>query len=150
GALSGHQHLGVGRIRRDAGPGADFDSLQEVEDYPLYPTLQERSFAGAGVDDIAVHDATHYPLTLAAVPGGKARFVLGHRTDVCDKDKARSLLEEFVRILLDLARRPERRPAELAPATESEVALLSEVNGTEVVVGPGLLGQVPEGFGGWS
>src|SRR5699024_1056394 len=42
------------------------------------------------------------------------------------------------------------RPAELAPATESEVALLSEVNGTEVVVGPGLLGQVPEGFGGRS
>ena len=150
GALSGHQHLGLGRIQRAAGPGAEFDSLLVMENYPLDPTLQERSFAGVGVDHIDVHDATHYPLTLVALPGGKARFVLGHRTDVCDKDKARSLLEEFVRILLDLARRPERRPAELAPATESEVALLSEVNGTEVVVGPGLLGQVPEGFGGWS
>ena len=150
GALSRHQHLGLGRIQREAGPGAGFDSLLVVENYPLDPALTESSFAGVGVRDIDVHDATHYPLTLVALPGGEPRFVLGHRTDVCDEDEARSLLEEFGRVLLGLVRRPERRPAELAPATEPETTTLSGVNETEVGVVSGLLGGVPEGFGAWS
>src|SRR5699024_8759599 len=70
GALSGHQHLALARLPRAAGPGAAFDSRLVMDNYPLVPTRQERSFAGVGVDDIDVHDATHYPLTLVALRGG--------------------------------------------------------------------------------
>ncbi|MBE2997581.1 amino acid adenylation domain-containing protein [Nocardiopsis sp. HNM0947] len=144
GALIAHHHLGLGRIQRATGTG--FDSLLVVENYPLDPELGERSFAGVNVRDVDVHDATHYPLTLVALPGGEPRFVLGHRTDVCGEQEARTLLEEFRSALLGLVRSPELRPAELAPASERETAALEEAGRTFVAMAPGLLGD-PTGAG---
>ncbi|GAB3713966.1 amino acid adenylation domain-containing protein [Nocardiopsis nanhaiensis] len=148
GSLIEHQHLGLGRIQRAT--GVAFDSLLVVENYPLDPELGRRSFAGVGVRDVDVHDATHYPLTLVALPGGEPRFVLGYRTDSCDEAGAKSLLAEFRHTLVALVRQPGLRPAELTPAAEPEKAALSAVNDTAVPVVPGLLGDVPEGGGQWS
>ncbi|WP_083931706.1 non-ribosomal peptide synthetase [Nocardiopsis salina] len=141
GALIEHQHLGLGRIQRAA--GVWFDSLLVVENYPLDPELGERSFGGVGVREVDVHDATHYPLTLVALPGGEPEFVLGHRTDVCGEQQARDLLAEFRRTLMALVRAPESGPADLAPASDAETAALAGADRTFVAPGPSLLGDPP-------
>src|SRR5580698_8307273 len=73
-ALLAYQHLGLAQIQRAAGPGAVFDTLVVYENYPHNPA----GLAGpaAAWDPVRVtgaggHDATHYPLTLAVMPGAR-------------------------------------------------------------------------------
>src|SRR5699024_7019548 len=89
--------------------------------------------------------------TVVELPG--AEELVGElrcATDLFDERTAQLIAERFGLLLETVLTDPTHRPADVDLRTESEVVLLSEVNGTEVVVGPGLLGQVPEGFGGWS
>ncbi|HEY0640604.1 MAG TPA: amino acid adenylation domain-containing protein, partial [Pseudonocardiaceae bacterium] len=66
-ALLDHQHLGLAELARAAGaPGELFDTLVVVENYPLDRALL--GGAGLRIADVQVHDATHYPLSLMALP----------------------------------------------------------------------------------
>ena len=88
------QYIGLAEIQRMAGIGDLFDTLMVFENYPEDEVHVEVS-AGLRVTGIEGTDATHYPLSLMAVPGdrlhlhwitsGAARSVRGgvHRGAVC-------------------------------------------------------------------
>ncbi|MGW5049626.1 amino acid adenylation domain-containing protein [Actinokineospora sp. NPDC004072] len=69
-ALIEHQHHGLGDIQRET--GELFDTLVVVENYPVDP----ESLRAAGIADVQVHDATHYPVSLMAVPDPARGLVL--------------------------------------------------------------------------
>ncbi|MFI2211200.1 amino acid adenylation domain-containing protein [Streptomyces sp. NPDC020141] len=130
--LLGHQYPGLADIRRSApraGGGDLFDTLAVVENYPP-PTTGEPA-AGVHVTGLHGEDATHYPLTLTAVPdrdvpGGLA-LTLDHRADAFDRAHVTRLGHQLLRVLEQIAADPALptgrceplAPAELGDALES-------------------------------
>src|SRR5262249_61862560 len=75
-----HHHLGLAEIQGLAGLGELFDTLVVFENYPI----EQAGLKTEGelrVTPIAGHDASHYPLSLAAVPGERLRLRLDYRRD---------------------------------------------------------------------
>src|SRR6202042_234091 len=106
-ALLAYQHLGLAQIQRAAGPGAVFDTLVVYENYPRDPAgLAGPAAAGdpVRVTGAGGHDATHYPLTLAVMPG--ARLRLSYRPDVFDQAPAEQVTVRLVRVLEQVAADP--------------------------------------------
>ena len=64
------QYIGLAEIQRMAGIGDLFDTLMVFENYPGDGVHVEVS-AGLRVTGIEGTDATHYPLSLMAVPGDR-------------------------------------------------------------------------------
>ena len=145
-ALLAYQHLGLAQIQRAAGPGAVFDTLMVYENYPHNPA--GLAGPGAGGDPVRVtgaggHDATHYPLALAVMPGARLRLRLSYRPDVFDQASAEQVSTRLVRVLEQVAADPglplhqvsvlsdaerwellDGRNATAAPAPEAAVAAL--------------------------
>ena len=65
-ALWDHQHLGLAEIHRAAGVRALFDTVLAFENQPAH---EDRAGSGLGLTVGGGHDATHYPYTLAVLPG---------------------------------------------------------------------------------
>ncbi|AYN30693.1 putative NRPS [Streptomyces albus] len=141
--LSAHQHLGLAQIQRIAGRGELFDTLLVFENYPvdaegLRRAEESGALAVTGGDST---DATHYPLTLAVVPGA-GRLTLEYRPDLFTEDTARALLARLVHVLRRLAADP-GAPAHRIEAVEpAEAARLLHHQGT--VTGPHREGTLPE------
>ncbi|OLR93667.1 non-ribosomal peptide synthetase [Actinokineospora bangkokensis] len=106
-----HQHLGLAEVQRLAGVGELFDTLVVFENYPLDPSAL--TLPGATITGIDGVDATHYPLTLMAVPGPELELRLGHRPDLVDADAARLLLTRLRRVLDTLVAHPDATPAQI-------------------------------------
>ncbi|RSN30131.1 non-ribosomal peptide synthetase [Amycolatopsis sp. WAC 04169] len=87
-ALMPHQHLGLPEIQKAAGPGATFDTLLVVENYP-------REYAGR-YKYLRTIEGTHYPLTLGITPGDRFKIQLGYWQGQVPDAVADSLLEWFV------------------------------------------------------
>jgi amino acid adenylation domain-containing protein/non-ribosomal peptide synthase protein (TIGR01720 family) len=115
-ALLAHQHLGLADIRRATGtPGELFDTLLAFENHPA------ASGPGAAeVTQLTGRDATHYPLTLAVLPGRRLALRLSYRRDVYDERGARRLLDRFAAVLEALVADPAR------PVREVEILLPGE------------------------
>ncbi|MCX5335939.1 non-ribosomal peptide synthetase [Streptomyces sp. NBC_00140] len=108
-ALLAHQHLGLADIKRAAGSGGElFDTLLAFENHP----------AGDGpeasrVTQLTGRDATHYPLTLAVLPGRRLALRLSYRPDVYDEPGARQLLDRFAAVMEAFVANPARRVREV-------------------------------------
>ena len=132
-----HQHVGLARIQRWAGTGELFDTLVIYESYPVDQeglAATERA-AGLRVESVTGTDATHYPLTVVAVPGERLTVGLDARTDVVPREVAASLLRGLVAALDALAgerHRPVGR-LPLLPGAE-RAAALDRGQGAEVAV----------------
>ncbi|GAB3738549.1 hypothetical protein GCM10027598_66970 [Amycolatopsis oliviviridis] len=87
-ALMPHQHLGLPEIQKAAGPGATFDTLLVVENYP-------REYAGR-YTYLRTIEGTHYPLTLGITPGDRFKIQLGYWQGQVPDAVADSLLDWFV------------------------------------------------------
>ncbi|NEE34078.1 hypothetical protein G3M53_52655, partial [Streptomyces sp. SID7982] len=90
--LSAHQHLGLADIQRSAGAGELFDTLLVFENYfvdgeGLRRAERSGELAVTGSEHT---DATHYPLTLAVVPGG--HLTLEYRPDLFGPEQAAALM----------------------------------------------------------
>ena len=72
-----HQHLGLAEIQALAGLGELFDTLVVFENYPVDSNGYSADAGGLRLSSVAGHDATHYPLSLMAVPGDRLRLRLG-------------------------------------------------------------------------
>ncbi|GAA2168995.1 amino acid adenylation domain-containing protein [Actinomadura napierensis] len=106
-ALMAHHHLGLSDIQRLAGTGSLFDTMTVLENYPFDPDAAGTDLGGLTLHDVDGYDASHYPLTLAAVPGRGLSLRLDFRADLFGEDGAQRLMRRFVRILESVAHRPD-------------------------------------------
>ncbi|MEU0922802.1 non-ribosomal peptide synthetase [Streptomyces malaysiensis] len=125
-ALMAHQHLGLHQVQRLAGTGELFDTLTVFENYPLDPGGLELPGTGVRIAGVDVDDATHYPLTLAVIPGDRLTLRLDHRSDLLDHDAARRLAARLVRLLETVVADPDRPVAavDILDAAERERVLV--------------------------
>ncbi|MDT0478505.1 condensation domain-containing protein, partial [Streptomyces sp. DSM 41014] len=99
--LLDHQYLSLADIQQTAGIGELFDTTTVYENYPLnaeefvdpVDTLSIESFTAYG-DGI-----THYPLTLAVVPGPELQLKLGYRPDLFDQEAVDGIASRLVAVL---------------------------------------------------
>jgi amino acid adenylation domain-containing protein/non-ribosomal peptide synthase protein (TIGR01720 family) len=144
--LLDHQHLGLSEVQRLAGAGAGdlFDTLVVVENYPVAapgasappapataaPDGPDDGPAGGAVQEGATDeltlvggtasDATHYPLTLVAVPGDRLRLSLEYRPDLFDRAGIEALAGRLQRVLATVVDDPERPVGRLDVLTGEE------------------------------
>ncbi|PLW72573.1 non-ribosomal peptide synthetase, partial [Streptomyces sp. DJ] len=98
--LSAHQYTGLTDIRAAAGvTGELFDTLTVFENYPLDPATTRLPGTGLEVLGVDGRDATHYPLTLVALPGRRLQLRLNHRADVIGTREAELLGGRLLRLL---------------------------------------------------
>ena len=108
-ALLPHQHLGLADIRRVAGSGGElFDTLLAFENHPA-----ATGPAASTVTRFTGRDATHYPLTLAVLPGRRLALRLSYRPDLYDEPGARQLLDRFAAVLEAFVVNPTHRTGEV-------------------------------------
>ncbi|MDO0915183.1 amino acid adenylation domain-containing protein [Streptomyces sp. DT2A-34] len=127
--LLDHHHLGLADIQRAVGVPELFDSLVVFENYPVDPRAtgaerdtdknadgrdtdedgDGREGAGGGLRVVGSsgRDATHYPVTLVALPGSRPRFRLAYHPGLFDAGWADATLARLVRILEAMAADPE-------------------------------------------
>ncbi|MCD9875952.1 non-ribosomal peptide synthetase [Streptomyces guryensis] len=112
--LLDHQHLGLADIQRAVGVPELFDSLVIFENYPVDPEAAGERRNGDDGDDGGLRvvgssgrDATHYPVTLVALPGPRPRFRLAYHPGLFDAGWADATLARLVRILEAIAADPE-------------------------------------------
>jgi amino acid adenylation domain-containing protein/non-ribosomal peptide synthase protein (TIGR01720 family) len=134
--LLDHQHLGLSEVQRLAGAGAGdlFDTLVVVENYPVAPgasappvpaaldggPVQDGVTDGLALVGGTASDATHYPLTLVAVPGDRLRLSLEYRPDLFDRAGIEALAGRLHRVLATVVDDPERPVGRLDVLTGEE------------------------------
>ncbi|WP_243722783.1 non-ribosomal peptide synthetase [Actinomadura sp. 7K507] len=106
-ALMPHHHLGLADIQRLTGTGTLFDTMTVLENYPFDPDAAGADLGGLSLHDVDGYDASHYPLTFAAVPGRGLSLRIDHRADLFTGDEAQRLMRRFVRVLEAVAYRPD-------------------------------------------
>ncbi|MEO5873925.1 MAG: amino acid adenylation domain-containing protein, partial [Streptosporangiaceae bacterium] len=102
-ALIAHHHLGLGDIQGLAGAGTLFDTMTVFENYPLDASAIGSSINGLRLTGVDLQDATHYPLTLLAVPGRTLQFRLEYRSDVFARETAQQLMDALRTLVEALA-----------------------------------------------
>nr|ADU56136.1 hypothetical protein CA915-15 [uncultured organism CA915] len=123
-ALTEHQYLGMPAIQKEAGPGAVFDTIVMVENYPM-------DAAGLGADggitisSVRTRAGTTYPLTMSVSVGSPLRIRVSYRPDRIDRATAGEVAGQVVRVLDALVAEPSRPVGRLdiisEPARESVV-----------------------------
>ncbi|MGJ3561526.1 condensation domain-containing protein [Streptomyces sp. INA 01156] len=115
-----HQHLGLADAQRIAGIGELFDTITVLENYPLDPARLR--VPGLAVTAIDGRDATHYPLSLAVMPGERLHLRINYRPDLFDADAVRHLVGRLQAVLEFWADRPQEPVGriDILPAAEYE------------------------------
>ncbi|MCX5254715.1 amino acid adenylation domain-containing protein [Streptomyces canus] len=96
-----HEHLGLGEIQRASGHDTLFDNLFVLQNFLDVDAFAEMN-ARHGITLVKADDSTHYPFTWVVTPGDRLTVKLEHRDD--DTETARRLLDDYLRVLEDLAR----------------------------------------------
>ena len=106
--LMAHQHLGLAEIQSLAGLGELFDTLVVFENYPIDQAAMAHAGNGLRVTRIAVHDASHYPVTIGIVPGEQLVLRVDYRPDLFDRASIEALGRRLIRLLEAAVAEPER------------------------------------------
>ncbi|MGW3346058.1 amino acid adenylation domain-containing protein [Nonomuraea rubra] len=96
-----HEHLGLGEIQRGSGHDTLFDNLFVLQNFLDLDALAALN-ARHGIIAERADDSTHYPFTWVVTPGEELTVKLEYRDR--DTGRARRLLDDYVRVLGDLAR----------------------------------------------
>ncbi len=99
-AAMDHEHLGLGEIQRAAGHDTLFDNLFVLQNFLDLDAFAEMN-ARHGITEVQADDSTHYPYTWVVTPGDRLTVKLEHRHG--DAGSARRLLDDYLRVLADLA-----------------------------------------------
>ncbi|MCF6476168.1 amino acid adenylation domain-containing protein, partial [Nonomuraea sp. MG754425] len=97
-----HEHLGLGEIQRGSGHDTLFDNLFVLQNFLDLDAFAELN-ARHGITEVRADDSTHYPFTWVVTPGDRLTVKLEYRDR--DTGRARRLLDDYLRLLDDLARR---------------------------------------------
>ncbi|MFD4636954.1 amino acid adenylation domain-containing protein [Lentzea sp. NPDC058436] len=113
-----HHHLGLADVQALAGVGALFDTLVVVESYPVNDDEIDRvrdalALKVSGVDTV---DATHYAVTLTAVPG--EGLSLTYRADLLTRQRATEIADLLAEVLRADPRTPVGRIGPTSPAAQ--------------------------------
>nr|WP_322111489.1 non-ribosomal peptide synthetase [Tistrella bauzanensis] len=100
GALRAVEATPLGAVQRWSGLSGDalFDSLLVFENYPVEAGLRS-SGLGAVTRRVAMAERTHYPLTLAAIPGDRLELRWGIDGSRIDRQTAGDIARDFVDLL---------------------------------------------------
>ncbi|MFD9406540.1 amino acid adenylation domain-containing protein [Streptomyces sp. NPDC059989] len=96
-----HEHLGLGEIQRAGGHDTLFDNLFVLQNFLDMDAFAEMN-ARHGITAVRADDSTHYPFTWVVTPGDRLTVKLEYRDH--DTAAARRLLDDYLRVLEDLAR----------------------------------------------
>ena len=94
-----HQHLALSEIHRISGQEQLFDTLFVYENYPI----DTSALLGAhelAITEFTSHQYTHYPLTVAALPGRELGLRVEFDADVFDAASIEALIERLQRVLV--------------------------------------------------
>jgi amino acid adenylation domain-containing protein len=139
-ALMPHHHLGLADIQRLTGAGTLFDTMTVLENYPFDPDAAGADLGGLTLHDVDGYDATHYPLTFAAVPGRGLSLRIDHRPDLFTAEDAERLMRRLLRVLEAVAHRPGLPLGRLGVLDDEERAdLLENWQGPRTGRAPGTL-----------
>ncbi|WP_020496657.1 non-ribosomal peptide synthetase [Sciscionella marina] len=122
-ALQAQHYLGLSDIQETLGSGELFDTLLVFENYPLESALE---LPGTGLRAEAgyIDDATHYPLTVVAVPGAELELRLNHRPDLVDAEAIGARLRTLAERVLAA---PDAELSTMDVLPETERAMLREL-----------------------
>lgn len=118
-----HQHLPLSEIHRISGQDVLFDTLFAYENFPIDAAVPLGAHE-LTITDITSHVATHYPLTLQAMPGRELELRVQFRTDVFAAARVGRLIDMFERVLAAMIADPERRLSSLDLLDAAERAQL--------------------------
>ncbi|MFA1551823.1 amino acid adenylation domain-containing protein [Actinomadura chokoriensis] len=139
-ALMPHHHLGLSDIQRLAGAGTLFDTMTVLENYPFDPDAAGADLGGLTLHDVDGYDATHYPLTFAAVPGRGLSLRIDHRPDLFTGEDAERLMRRLLRVLDAVAHRPDLPLGRISVLDDDERAnVIESWQGPETDRAPGTL-----------
>ncbi|WP_369275542.1 amino acid adenylation domain-containing protein [Streptomyces sp. R11] len=96
-----HEHMGLGEIQRASGHDTLFDNLFVLQNFLDMDAFAEMN-ARHGITSVKADDSTHYPFTWVVTPGDRLTVKLEYRDE--DDESARRLLDDYLRVLEDLAR----------------------------------------------
>ncbi|MEU3668050.1 non-ribosomal peptide synthetase [Streptomyces virginiae] len=125
-----HEHIGLGEIQRAGGHGTLFDNLFVLQNFLDMDAFAEMN-ARHGITGVRADDSTHYPYTWVVTPGDRLTVKLEYRDH--DTPAARRLLDDYLRLLDDLARATGPVGALRGPGPLPEPAERTDV-GTDTVV----------------
>ncbi|MEU3852989.1 condensation domain-containing protein [Streptomyces sp. NPDC029554] len=135
-ALLGHEHLGLAGIQRAAGHDLLFDTLLVFESYPIDDEGIADALGPGGprMTEVSVRDATHYPLTLTALPGDRLTLTFSHRPTALDEATVADIAAGLHRLVRVFTQDPDRPVGRLdaAPADASRDTTPNEQRHTTV------------------
>ncbi|MFF4082533.1 amino acid adenylation domain-containing protein [Streptomyces sp. NPDC001777] len=135
--LLDHQHIGLTEIQQLTGCAPLFDTITVLENYPLDAEAMREPAPGLTIGAVDGRDATHYPLTLAGLPGEELHLRLGYRSDLYGESEARDLVARLIRVLTRIAERPDAPVAALDLLVDGERdRLLYGFNATTIELPP--------------
>ncbi len=143
--LVGYQHLGLTEIQRVTGLGQLFDTLMILENYPVDRSRLTEVVGGLRFTSVEGYDATHYALSLIAIPGRRLRLRLQYRPDLFERSTVESIGRRLVGLLEAVVAEPARsigRIDILEPQERQQ--LLVDWNATECEVAAATLPELFE------
>ncbi|GHH09286.1 non-ribosomal peptide synthetase [Streptomyces lanatus] len=128
-ALLDHRHLGLADIQRATGHTVLFDTLLVFESYPIDDEgiAEALGTEGLRMTGVSVHDATHYPLTLTALPGPRLTLTLSHRPSVLDGEAVGRIADQLATLISEFIQHPATPVARLGPRTAIEPPTPDEI-----------------------
>ena len=102
--MQSHGHCQLGDIQRWAGFAGEalFDTLMVVENYPMDENLLNQQGSELEFGQPYSYEFTHYPLTLAVLPGEQLRIVWAYDSSRIAKTQIEQLSQSFKQILFTL------------------------------------------------
>jgi hypothetical protein len=94
-----HQHLALAEIHRLSGHEQLFDTLFVFENYPV-DTAALVGGQELAITEFDMHESTHYPLTVAAIPGPELGLRVEYDADVFDAARIESLFRRLQKVLV--------------------------------------------------
>jgi amino acid adenylation domain-containing protein/thioester reductase-like protein len=99
--LLDHQYVGLADVQREVGVDTLFDTLTVFQSFPFDVAEVTRPLDDAGITFtlLDIRGATHYPISLVAVPGARLQIELKYRPDFFDVSAVQALADRVVRVL---------------------------------------------------
>ena len=95
------------------------------------------------ITEIAIHESTHYALTVMAFPGRELGLRVVYDTDVFDADSIETLIERFHRVLAAMTADPAQRLSSIDLLDEAERERLDVAGNRAIVTAPPMACSLP-------